>query len=131
MRAIPHAPLPDLSEDLQTVCSQLDPQRTPPVPEVSVKEIELANPTATAKLRALIHYPADAQEDLPDYVFFHAAGVMLGKPEMSEAESCQTVKEQNVVRIAPSYRLAPETPSRLLWTTFETGPYGSPIMSKS
>jgi acetyl esterase/lipase len=87
---------------------KLDFQRTDPVQGVSEKEIRVNNSSNTAELRALVYYPTGNKVDITVYVYFHAGGFMLGKPELLEASSRTIVNEQNVVVIAPSYRLTPE-----------------------
>lgn len=57
-----------------------------------------------------IHVPAGAEGPLPVVMYFHGGGFIAGSIEMCSAACARLAHDLRAIVVAPSYRLAPESP---------------------
>jgi acetyl esterase/lipase len=79
-------------------------------PEVEVTEHFIRGPANAPEVRVVRYTPLKIQAPAPALLHVHGGGYVLGKPEMSDAQSKLLASRIGCVVASVDYRLAPETP---------------------
>jgi len=100
----PFDPASDLAEMRSTVLATFADE---PAPR---QERMIPGPPGAPDVRVLIYRPDHPDERRPAVLFLHGGGFIAGAPDMMDAPRFKLAQDHGAVVIAPSYRLAPETP---------------------
>ncbi|MCC2656109.1 MAG: putative flavoprotein involved in transport [Panacagrimonas sp.] len=76
----------------------------------NVRRIETTYPGPAGPRPVHVHVPDGAEGPLPVVLYFHGGGFVAGSIEMCSAACARLANDLQAIVVAPSYRLAPESP---------------------
>ena len=100
----PFDPASDLAEMRSTVLTTFADE---PAPR---QERMIPGPPGAPDIRVLIYRPDHPDKGRPAILFLHGGGFIAGAPDMMDTPRFKLAQDHGAVVVAPSYRLAPETP---------------------
>ena len=85
------------------------PSSRPPA-KILVENTFIAGADGQSKIRLRIYKPAPNSAPTPVLIWLHGGGYIMGKPEMDDRRSLETVRETGISVVSVDYRLAPGHP---------------------
>ncbi len=85
------------------------PSSRPPA-KILVENTFIAGADGQSKIRLRIYKPVPNSAPTPVLIWFHGGGYIMGKPEMDDRRSMETVHETGISVVSVDYRLAPRLP---------------------
>ncbi|WP_219463831.1 alpha/beta hydrolase [Nonomuraea rhizosphaerae] len=101
--------------------------------EVAIEERHVPGPDGAPDVRLRIYRPPGPATDRPGVYWIHGGGMILGTPEMDDAQAIAWAERLGAVVVSVDYRLAPEHPhpapvedcyAGLVWTAKNAGDLG-------
>ncbi|HEX4814197.1 MAG TPA: alpha/beta hydrolase [Nonomuraea sp.] len=78
--------------------------------DVVIENRHVPGPDGAPDVRVRIYRPSGEEPDRPALYWIHGGGMIVGVPEVDDAQMISYVEELGVVAVSVDYRLAPENP---------------------